>query len=73
MTELEWVNVDNVGGRKQWGDVSRLVIGRERERKFIDDKGKGHIITEKVVKIERLDNGAHVVYTTSSIPKPEGE
>lgn len=73
MTELEWVDVDKVGGKKAWGDVTRLVIGRERERKITGKDGIEHTVTEKVTKITRLPNGGHVVLATFKIPEPEGE
>ena len=73
MKELTWVDVDKVGGIANWGDRTNLAVGSKAMRQFRDTDGQVKEREETVVKITRLDNGAHIVVTSASLPPLESQ
>lgn len=73
MKELQWVDVNKVGGKPQWGDRTNLAVGSKAMRPFVDKDGKRGEREETVLSIKRLDSGVHVVVTNAKLPEPEVE
>lgn len=68
MRNLQWVDVNKVGGVKNWGDRINLAVGAKVDKPYLNANGRVELREETVTEIQRLDNGAHVVITSGIIP-----
>lgn len=71
MKKLQWVDVDQVGGKAHWGNRERVVVGSKIDREITLKSGEKETVEQTVISITRYPNGAHAIETEHSIPESE--